>query len=169
MTAERWNFFLSSQIDCWVSFMLVQIVHSGSIKLQIHPPGRLGVFHSYGGRSTKIILSHPKLTSESYCVLVQMSHPHPVELHVPPSTNSAGRPVALLFPSYNLSKKFRACTNEAPFMLVPPILYIHFFGNTGEKLDYNAGIDSYSYYTSPLRFIRTPQRLILGAGKMFPE
>jgi len=82
------NRLLSSQIDCWVSFILVQMSHSGSVKLEIHPPGRLGVFHSYGGRPMKIVLSHLKLTSESYCVLVQMSHLHPVELHVPPPTNS---------------------------------------------------------------------------------
>ena len=103
---------LSSQIDCWVNFMLVQMSHSGSVKLQIHPPRRLGMFHLYGGRPVKIVLSHPKLTSESYCVLVQMSHPHPVELHVPPIHklplfhDPAGRPVALLFPNYNLPKKY---------------------------------------------------------------
>jgi len=105
------NCLLSSQIDCWVSFMLVQMSHSGSVKLQIHLPGRLGLFHAYGGRPVKIVLSYPKLTSESYCVLVQMSYPHPVELHFSPPKlplfhDPASGPVALSFLSYNLWKKY---------------------------------------------------------------
>ena len=41
-----------------------------------------GILYQYGGRLVKFISSpHHKLTSESYCLLVQMNHPHLRCLH----------------------------------------------------------------------------------------
>jgi len=101
---------LSSQIDCWISFMLVQVNHSRSVKLQIHPPWQNGGVQLIWRQTGENHLISSQI--DFWVILCACTDESPSSggakcsptLKLPLFRDPTGRPVVLLFPSYNLSK-----------------------------------------------------------------